>query len=68
MEREEIIRKLERVLEEGSLDDDVHNLKSEEASKINNGGISAQLDYLESNGFNLHEMYLSAIRWNRPHD
>ncbi len=28
------------------LDDDVHQIKSLEASKINNAGISAQLDYL----------------------
>jgi hypothetical protein len=31
---------------EGFLDDQVHDLKANEAAEINNGGISAQLEYI----------------------
>jgi len=58
MKKEEVRSKLKEVLEEGDLDEDVHDLKSKEASRINNSGFDAQMDYLESQGIDLYSLYV----------
>jgi hypothetical protein len=52
------------------LDDMVIDLKTQEASNINNGSIDHQLDYLIANGFSPHELatglsLIEAIEWDR---
>lgn len=37
---------LRQEIGEGCLDDAVHDLKSEEAARINNDGVQAQIDYI----------------------
>jgi hypothetical protein len=40
------LKVLRPVIREGSLDEVVHDLKSSEASNINNSGVQAQIDYI----------------------
>jgi len=56
MERKKLIEKLKKTIEESELDEIVHDLKAEEASTINNAGIDAQIEYLESVGYDLESL------------
>jgi hypothetical protein len=43
-------------LQAGDLDELVYDMKSSEASNINNGGVETQIRYLLSNGMSLEEL------------
>lgn len=60
MTKEWVFKKIKERYSEAQLDSDVHVAKSNEASKINNGEIHVQLEYLEqSNGLDwLIQTYL----------
>ncbi len=47
MTREQIFAAIRARYSSSDLDEHVHELKAQEASSINNGGIDAQLEYLE---------------------
>lgn len=49
-DKKEALRKRVMKLNEGALDDYVHDLKNEEAATINNGGLNDQFDYLAESG------------------
>lgn len=53
MNREQLIAFIEKNDLSNLLDDDVHDVKSNEATDINNGGPTAQIDCLLAAGYDL---------------
>jgi len=47
MTKKQVFKQIKEIVGEFDLDEEVHEFKSLEASKINNEGINAQLEYLE---------------------
>jgi len=47
MKRRDVFRKIKERFDSIDFDSHVHELKSQEASEINNAGLDAQLEYLE---------------------
>jgi len=55
--RKNLINQIEKNQEiQFNLDDLIHEVKSKEASNLNNRGITAQLEYLQRAGFSLKEI------------